>query len=107
MARSAAEISRAIRAQLQILDPDISTESLTPERKIIDTVSEVVAEAEVDTYVLDYQYNVDAKVGVDLDKFVALFGFARQGGKRATGTVTFTVERMQRRRYHHSRWDSG
>jgi uncharacterized phage protein gp47/JayE len=90
MARSAAEISRAIRAQLQILDPDISTESLTPERKIIDTVSEVVAEAEVDTYVLDYQYNVDAKVGVDLDKFVALFGFARQGGKRATGTVTFS-----------------
>lgn len=91
MARSSAEISQAIRAQLSILDPDISTEPLTPERKIIDTVSEVVAEAEVDTFVLDYQYNVDTKIGVDLDKFVALFGFARQGGRRATGTVTFAV----------------
>lgn len=90
MARSAAEISRAIRAQLQVLDPDISTEPLTPERKIIDTVSEVVADSEVDTFVLDYQYSVDTKVGVDLDKFVALFGFARQGGRRATGAVTFT-----------------
>lgn len=90
MARSSAEISRAIRAQLQIIDPDISTEPLTPERKIIDTVAEVIAGAEVDTYVLDYQYNVDTKLGIDLDKFVALFGFARQGGRRSTGTVTFS-----------------
>jgi len=90
MARTAAEISRAIRAQLQVLDPDISTEPLTPERKIIDTVAEVVADAEVDGVVLDYQYNIDTKVGADLDKFVALFGFARQGGRRSTGTVTLT-----------------
>jgi uncharacterized phage protein gp47/JayE len=89
MARTASEISRSIRAQLAVLDPDISTEPLTPERKIIDTVAEVVADAEVDTFVLDYQYNVDTKVGADLDKFVALFGFARQGGRRGTGTVTF------------------
>lgn len=88
MTRTAAEISQSIRAQLAILDPDISTEPLTPERKIIDTVSEVVADAEVDSFVLDYQYNVDTKVGSDLDKFVALFGFARQGGRRSTGTVT-------------------
>lgn len=91
MARTAAEISRAIRAQLAVLDPDISTEPLTPERKIIDTVAEVVADAEVDTYTLDYQYNVDTKVGSDLDKFVALFGFARQGGRRSTGTVTLQI----------------
>lgn len=90
MARSSDEISRAIRAQLAILDPDISTEPLTPERKIIDSVSEVVAGAEVDSFVLDYQYNVDTKSGSDLDKFVALFGFARQGGRRSTGTVTFS-----------------
>lgn len=90
MARTSEQISRQIRANLRILDPDISTEPLTPERKMIDTVAEVMAEAEVDSYVLDYQYDVDTKVGADLDKFVALFGFARQGGRRATGTVTFS-----------------
>ena len=91
MARTSAQISQAIRAQLAILDPDISTEPLTPERKIIDTVAEVLAGGEVDSFVLDYQYNVDTKIGADLDKFVALFGFARQGGRRSTGTVTFSA----------------
>lgn len=91
MARTSAEISQAIRAQLAVLDPDINTEALTPERKIIDTVAEVMAGSGVDSYVLDYQYNVDTKVGSDLDKFVALFGFARQGGRKSTGTVTFTT----------------
>lgn len=88
--RTAADISESIRANLRVLDPDISTEPLTPERKIIDTVSEVIAEANVDTYVQDYQFDIDTKVGSDLDKFVALFGFARQGGRSATGTITFS-----------------
>lgn len=88
--RSAEQISQSIRANLRVLDPDISTEPLTPERKIIDTVAEVIAEAEVDNYVLNYQYDIDTKIGADLDKFVALFGFARQSGRSATGTVTFS-----------------
>jgi uncharacterized phage protein gp47/JayE len=90
MARTSEQISQQIRAGLRVLDPDISTEALTPERKIIDTVAEVMAEASVDEYVLDYIHDIDTKVGVDLDKFIALFGFARQGGRRATGTVTFS-----------------
>lgn len=90
MARTSAEISNAIRTSLRVLDPDIATEPLTPERKIIDTVADVIAESEVDTYVANYQFDIDTKVGSDLDKFVALFGFARQGGRSATGTVTFS-----------------
>lgn len=90
MPQTADEISRAIRARLRILDPDISAEALTPERKIIDTVSEVLAGTDIDKYVIDYQYDVDAKAGADLDKFVALFGFARQAGRRATGTITLS-----------------
>lgn len=89
-ARTSAEISDAIRTNLRVLDPDISTEPLTPERKIIDTVSDIIAESEVDIFVQNYTYDIDTKSGVDLDKFVALFGFARQGGRNAVGTVTFS-----------------
>src|SRR3954465_1242513 len=88
--RTAIEISNGIRASLRVLDPDIATEPLTPERKIIDTFADVIAESNVDSYVANYQYDIDTKVGADLDKFVALFGFARQGGRSATGTVTFS-----------------
>lgn len=91
MALSAAEISRNLQAALKVLDPDISAEPLTVERKIIDTLAEVLAGGNVDQYVLNYQYDVDAKAGVDLDNFVAIFGFARQAGTFARGTITFST----------------
>lgn len=90
MAKTSADISNAMRTSLRVLDPDIATEPLTPERKIIDTVADIIAESEVDTFIQNYQYDIDTKTGADLDKFVALFGFARQGGRAATGTVTFS-----------------
>lgn len=90
MARTAEEISRAIRAQLKLVDPDISAEPLTVERKIIDTVAEQIAQGEIDQYIQQYQFDVDTKVGEDLDRFVALFGFGRLSGIRATGSVTFS-----------------
>ena len=90
MARTAEEISRTIRARLKVLDPDISAEPLTVERKIIDTVAETVAEAEIDQFVLQYQYDIDTKVGDDLDRFASLFGFGRMRGRRAVGTITFS-----------------
>jgi len=89
MAQTASQISQQILAQLKVLDPAISADPLTPERKIIDTVSDVFADNQIDYYVLNYQYDIDTKVGSDLDKFVALFGFARQSGRRAAGTITF------------------
>jgi uncharacterized phage protein gp47/JayE len=91
-ARTARQVSQQMRAALRTLDPDISTEPTTVERKIIDTVAEVITAAELDNYLLQYQFDIDTKVGADLDKFVALFGFARQGGRRATGTVIFSRE---------------
>lgn len=90
MPKTAQEYSQQIRDQLKVLLPDLSADPLTPERKIIDTVSEILAEGSVEPYILNYQYDIDTKVGTDLDKFVALFGFARQGGRRATGLVTFS-----------------
>lgn len=89
MAKTASDYSQQIRAQLKVLDPAISADPLTPERKIIDTFAEVMADTQIDYFVLNYQYDVDAKVGSDLDKFVALFGFARQSGRRSIGSVTF------------------
>jgi uncharacterized phage protein gp47/JayE len=90
MAQTSSDISQQIITQLKVLIPDLSLDPNTPERKIVDTVSDVIAEASIDQYVLNYQYDVDTKVGTDLDKFVALFGFARQAGRQATGTVTFS-----------------
>ena len=87
--KSSQDISNQIRSQLKVIDPDFSAEPLTPERKIIDTVAEVIAGSQADQYTLQYQFDIDSKVGYDLDKFIALFGFARQSGNRATGLVTF------------------
>jgi uncharacterized phage protein gp47/JayE len=90
MPKSAREISDDIRASLKVLDPAISAEPLTPERKIIDTVSETIASSYVDQYIVSYQLDIDTKVGSDLDKFVALFGFGRKRGTLGTGFVTFS-----------------
>lgn len=90
MAKTAQEYSQQMRAQIKVLDPTLSMDPQTPERKIVDTVAEVLASASIDSYTLTYQYDIDTKVGTDLDKFVALFGFARQAGHRAVGTVTFS-----------------
>lgn len=78
-----------MRASLRVAEPDLDTSIGTPVRKIIDVVAEVVAEASVDKYLLDYQYDIDSKSGADLDDFVALFGFSRLPAKRATGSVVF------------------
>src|SRR3954447_18688859 len=90
MPKTSLDYSSQIIDQLKILIPDLSLDPLTPERKIVDTVAEILAESSIDPYILNYQYDIDTKVGSDLDKFVALFGFARQAGRRATGTVTFS-----------------
>lgn len=90
MPKSSHEYSQQIRAQLKTLMPDLSLDPLTPESKIVDTLADILAEASIDPYILNYQFDIDTKVGSDLDKFIALFGHARQGGKRATGVVTFS-----------------
>ena len=89
MTQTSSDISQQLQAQLKILDPDLAVNPLSPERKIIDSVAETLAESQSDQFVLSYQLDIDSKIGSDLDSFIALFGFARQGGTRSTGTVTF------------------
>lgn len=83
------EISKRIRDQLYLLDPEVSAEVGTPERKIIDVVAQSLADIQFQNFIQDYQFDIDTKFGQDLDDFVQLFGFARQTAKRATGFITF------------------
>lgn len=89
MVESVNEIVARMRQALALSDPDVDTTIGSPVRKILDAVGEVIAEAGVDAYLLDYQYDIDAKQGSDLDDFVRLFGFTRFPAKRAVGSVTF------------------
>src|SRR6476646_8354293 len=90
MPSSASEFSEQIISQIKTLLPDLSLDPLTPERKIVDALSNVLATGSIDPYVLSYMFDIDTKVGSDLDAFVALFGFARKAGSQATGVVTFS-----------------
>jgi hypothetical protein len=83
------DISGKIRATLRLTDPDLDTSIGTPTRKIVDAVSEAIAEASTDGYLIGYQYDIDTKAGSDLDDFVKLFGFSRLPARRGTGLVTF------------------
>lgn len=75
---------------LTLTEPDLDTSVGTTVRKMLDAVAEVIASAYSDKVLLDYQYDINAKSGADLDDFVTLFGFSRLAAKRATGSVTFS-----------------
>lgn len=76
--------------QLRLLDPSVSAEIGTPERKIIDTVAEELANAQIDLNQVNSGFDLDSKFGSDLDAFLSIFGFSRQTGAQATGYVTFS-----------------
>lgn len=90
MAVTQNEIALNMIQQLRLLDPAISAEIGTPERKIVDTVAQVVAERQIDLTLLGGAFDLDSKFGDDLDQFLAIFGFGRQQGAQATGFVTFS-----------------
>jgi hypothetical protein len=86
------EVARSIVRQLRLLDPAISAEVGTPERKIIDVVAQQIAERSVDLNQIEGVLDIDAKFGDDLENFLGLFRFGRQQGTVASGFVTFSRE---------------
>jgi hypothetical protein len=82
------EITQSIITQARLIDPNMSLEVGTPERKIVEAVAEAIATASVDIEVLSGQLYLDELAGSRIDSFVSLFGFGRQVGTRATGIVT-------------------
>lgn len=87
MSATSAQISAQIIAQLRMLDPSVSAEIGTPERKIIDSVSQGLSDAQIDLDGLSAALDIDSKYGAALDRFFAIFGFARQGATYAKGYV--------------------
>lgn len=86
------EISQQIRDTLLGYDPDISLDVGTPERKIVDAVSAVLASVQVDKFVTTYGNDINSKFGTDLDDFVSMFGLSRQAPRSASGYVTFSLQ---------------
>lgn len=84
------ELATQMVRQLRVLDPSVSAEVGTPERKIVDTVAQALADAQIDLAVLQGELDLTNKFGASLDRFLALFGFARQSATYATGFVTFS-----------------
>lgn len=90
MSATLQDIAAQIIANLRTTDPDLDTSIGTTTRKIIDAVSEQIAEAYVDQQLVTYQYDIDSKSDAALDDFVQLFGMARLAAKRASGIVVFS-----------------
>lgn len=87
MSRTPARVSQDIIANLNTTLPGLSLEIGTPERKIIDAVSEAISEGYLDQYVTGTTLDIDTKGGLELEQFVGIFGFGRLQGRKATGMV--------------------
>lgn len=90
MALTQQQIALQMLAQLRRLDPSVSAEVGTPERKILDTVAQSLSDSQLDLTALQQGLDIDSKFGDGLDRFLALFGFARQKATYASGFVTFS-----------------
>lgn len=77
-------------AQLRLLDPSASAEVGTPERILLDTVAQMIAENQIDLTLLQGQLDFNAKFGENLDRFFSLFRFNRQGATFSEGYVEFS-----------------
>jgi uncharacterized phage protein gp47/JayE len=85
------QIVTQIVNQLRLLDPTVSAEIGTPERKIIEAVSELIASQQVDFTVLNQQHDISSMSGGRLDAYLSLFNFGRQQATPSYGIVTFTT----------------
>jgi uncharacterized phage protein gp47/JayE len=89
MAYTVEQITQNIVNQLRLLDPSVSAEVGTPERKLIEATAEMIASSQVDFTVLNQQHDLDTMAGGRLDAYLSIFNFGRQRSVPAYGTVTF------------------
>lgn len=87
---SLTEIVANMRANLAQSDPELDTNVGSVARKILDAVAESVSEAYIDSHMQQYQYDLDSKIGSDLDAFCNLFGIFRLAARRGSGAVIFS-----------------
>lgn len=79
-----------LRQALAVAFPSLDTGVGSVMRKVVDVFAERTVSTIVDRHLLDYQYDVDAMVGANLENFTAALGVPRHPAKRATGTLIFT-----------------
>jgi hypothetical protein len=84
------EILGDMLASLRAAVPDLDVGIGSVMRKIYDPVAEAIAERDLDKYLYEYAYDIDAKQGGDLDEMVRLFGITRLPARRSYGEVTFS-----------------
>lgn len=84
------DIASQMIAELALTDPQLDTSIGTTARKIVDATASQLSQLSSDSFLVNYQYDIDSKTGGDLDDFCALFGIARLAGTRANGVVTFS-----------------
>lgn len=87
MAKNPGDYSRAIIAKLAVTTPELSLALGTPERKIVDAVSEAIAEADVAQYLTGSLLDIETKSAMELEQFVGLWGFGRHQGRQASGVI--------------------
>lgn len=88
MSSDAASFAARMVDHLMVTDPELDTSVGTEPRKIIDMLAEQLAEISMDKDMLSYRFDIDSKVGADLDEFAGMFGFTRFAARRAQGVVT-------------------
>jgi len=85
-------VAKEILAKLAKTAPGFSLEVGTPERKIVDAVSEAISEAYIDQYLVGSLMDIESKAGLELEQWCGIFGFGRMQGRRATGTVRIELK---------------
>lgn len=91
MALTVDQLTTQMVNQLRLLDPTVSAEVGTPERKIIEAVAELIASQQVDFTVLNQQTDLSSMSSGRLDAYLSIFNFGRQQAVPSYGTVTFST----------------
>ena len=84
------DILQRLRDSLSLRDPEWDVAVGSPEYKILEAVAAELYAVEANSLLADYHFEVDTKIGLALDRFVAMWGVYRLAAKRATGTVTLS-----------------
>ena len=84
------EIMARIIDSLRIKDPEWDISQGTPEYDMIAAFAAELESVTYDSVLNDYHFDLEKKVGLELDAFVGMFGFSRIAAKRGTGVATFS-----------------
>lgn len=86
------EVLAQMVGSLRASDPEWDISPGSPEWKILEAVAQEIELVSYNGTLNDYHFDIDSKSGLELELFLALFGYARLLGRRATGSATFGME---------------